>query len=73
MTDRDGDTAAVLTGAGIGTIASLDSKEQMVEGLRSFLDQIRRRQAPVPGREDLAAYSRNSRTAELATLLDELN
>jgi hypothetical protein len=73
MTDPDGDTAAVLRGAGIGTVASLDSREQMVEGLRNFLEQVRCRQAPVPGTEDLAAYSRSSRTAELATLLDDLN
>jgi DNA-binding transcriptional LysR family regulator len=72
MTDPDGDTAAVLRGAGIGTIASLGSKEQMVEGLQNFLEQVRRRQAPVPRTEDLRVYSRKSRTSELAALLDGL-
>jgi hypothetical protein len=72
MTDPDGDTAAVLRGAGIGTIAPLDSREEMIKGLRNFLEQVRHRQAPVPSSEDLPVYSRNYRTRELATLLDDL-
>jgi hypothetical protein len=72
MTDPDGDTAGVLKAAGIGTIVPLDSKVQIAHGLCGFLKQLREDRSPVAGDTDISAYSRRSRTLQLAELLDAL-
>lgn len=71
LTDSAGDTAAVLRNAGIDTIAPLDSREQIASALMRFLELLRDRRAPVPGKDHIAAASRRSRTIELANLLDD--
>ncbi len=68
MIDPAGDTAGVLSTAGIDTVAPLDSEPGIREGLLRFLDLVRRGSAPLPGREETARHSRRSRTGELAAL-----
>jgi glycosyltransferase involved in cell wall biosynthesis len=70
LTDPVGDTAIVLKGAGIDTIAPLDSPDEISQLLVRFLAMLRERRAPVAREADVAAASRRARTVELATLLD---
>jgi glycosyltransferase involved in cell wall biosynthesis len=72
MTDPEGDTADILKTAGIGTVVSLDSKEQIVSGLRSFLSQLNEGRATIAGDKDVSVHSRRFRTLELAKALDAL-
>jgi len=69
MTDRAGDTAALLRSEGVQSIAALDSKDEIAMGLMSFLDSVRNgaNQARFPEK-----HSRQARTRELAALLDSI-
>jgi hypothetical protein len=70
LTDPAGDTAATLRNAGIDTIAPLDSKKGIMQGLIRFLDLAKKGKAPIDTMENVLANSRRSRTGELANLLD---
>ena len=69
MTDRAGDTAALLRSAGVRSIAGLDSKEEIATGLMRFLDSLRN---GVDRARFPEQYSREARTRELAALLDSV-
>jgi len=69
LTDPKGDTADVLKAARIDTIAPLDSKEQIAQRLLHFLTLIREGRAPIANDEEIKRHSRESRTQELAKLL----
>jgi len=69
ITDREGDTAAVLRSEGIDSIVSLHSKEEIAEGLMKFISAVRKRQHSARAVEH---YSRKARTQELALLLDSV-
>ena len=69
MTDAAGDTAAVLSEAGVDTMVPLDERARIEEGLRGFLRALRERTAPVPSLDAVARYSRRARAKELAALL----
>jgi glycosyltransferase involved in cell wall biosynthesis len=73
MTDQKGDTADLLKSEGIDTIVSLDSKEQIAQGLLQFLIQVHSNSAPIADSKKVACHSRNSRTQELVRLLNLLN
>jgi glycosyltransferase involved in cell wall biosynthesis len=70
LTDPAGDTASALRNAGINTIASLDSQNEISELLLHFLELVRERRAPIATDAAVAAASRRVRTAELAGVLD---
>jgi glycosyltransferase involved in cell wall biosynthesis len=70
LTDPTGDTARTLMAAGIDTIARLDSKDDIKEALLRFIALVRQNQAPLAQTEKIRACSRQSRTRELAELLD---
>jgi hypothetical protein len=70
LTDPTGDTAAVLSRAGIDTVARLDSQEEISRLLVRFLELLRLQRAPVAGEATVLAASRRSRTIELARVLD---
>jgi len=70
LTDPAGDTAAMLTAAGVGCIARLDSEEDICTKLRPFLEALRCGNAPVAKELEIARQSRRARTAALADLLD---
>jgi len=72
MTDQKGDTARVLTEAGIDTVVPLDAPDRIAEGLARFLENIRRGAAPLAEPEEIRRHSRRSRTEDLAALLDSV-
>lgn len=73
LTDPEGDTALKLKSLGIKTIARLDSKINIIEMLQTYLDVVRGKNAqdniPV---NHLYLNSREARTAELVSILDEM-
>ncbi len=72
LTDPRGDTARVLSGAGIRNIARLDSAQEISLELQRFLDEVRRGQAVRPDDAVVRVASRLERTREFAGLLDQL-
>ncbi|WP_256081136.1 glycosyltransferase [Massilia sp. YIM B04103] len=72
LTDTIGDTAAALRQAGIDTIAPLDSKEGIMQGLVHFLALAQAGKAPLASEEAIAANSRRARTGELGQLLERI-
>ncbi len=72
LTDPIGDTAQLLVGAGIDTLSPLDSKVAITQGLRDFLERLRQGRAPLANDAAIASNTRESRTKELAMLLDSL-
>jgi glycosyltransferase involved in cell wall biosynthesis len=72
LTDPVGDTAATLQKAGIDTIAQLDSKTAIVEGMLRFLTLAEAGTAPLASSADINANSRRARTGVLAALLDTI-
>jgi len=72
LTDPDGDTAAVLRDAGTGTIARLDSAQEIERALPRFLERC------AGGVKDLLAdtaigqFSRRTRAADLAALFERI-
>jgi glycosyltransferase involved in cell wall biosynthesis len=70
LTDPDGDTGAVLKAEG-GTIARLDSKAEIAEGLRKFLSMLREGTDSV--HSNVEVYSRKSRTHALAEVLNSVS
>ncbi len=72
LTDSVGNTAGVLKKAGIDTIVALDDKRQIKLRLMSFLELVRKHQAPIASDEVIAGYSRASRTQELSELLNSI-
>lgn len=70
LTDPAGDTARKLRDMGIDTIAPLDSREAIIEGLNRFLVLLRENKAPVAPMDKIRPNSREAGTRELAGLLD---
>lgn len=68
LTDPAGDTAAVLRGAGVSTIARLDSVDEIALQLPEFVEAARSGRAPLPDRGAVRQASRQGRTQELARL-----
>lgn len=72
LTDHNGDTAATLRAAGVDTIASLDSKEEIAAELMRFLGLLEQETAPLATPAAVAANSRHALTGQLGRVLDEL-
>ena len=72
LTDPAGDTARVLKGEGIDTIARLDSREDIARGLLDFLGRVHDGSAPIATDAGILRHSRRFRTQELASMLDSL-
>lgn len=73
LVDSQGDTARVLTEAGVGTMVPLDSVDQIAEGLVLFLDEIRSGKSRVPDISHVKQFSRQSQTENLAILLNQVS
>lgn len=69
LTDPHGDTAAVLSAAGLDTLARLDSVDEITLLLERLVDDAQRKRLPVPGAEYVAGASRRARTTSLSKLL----
>jgi glycosyltransferase involved in cell wall biosynthesis len=72
LTDPAGDTAAVLREAGVDTIASLDSAQEIASALMRFVGLLRENHAPVASRAAVAGASRGVRTDELSKVFDSV-
>lgn len=72
LTDPAGDTAATLRGAGVDTIARLDNKEDIMQGVMRFITLLHKREAPLPPENASQFYSRSSRSNQLVQLLNEV-
>jgi hypothetical protein len=72
LTDPAGDTARTLRRLGTGTIARLESAEEIRLALPAFLDDLRAGRAEVATPEAVRRCSRESQTADLAKLLDRV-
>jgi glycosyltransferase involved in cell wall biosynthesis len=72
LTDPAGDTAATLRNAGLDAIRPLDDVDAIAELLEAFLRNPTSERGRIAAESIVAANSRRRRTAELATLLDEV-
>lgn len=72
LTDPASDTADVLRGAGVGTVARIDSEEEIVAALPRFLDTIRAGTFRPAPEEAIERHSRRARARELARILDQV-
>lgn len=72
LTDAGGDTAAVLRGCGIDTVAALDDSAAITVALEQFLDLVAAGRAPLAAPDSVRACERGARAAQLAGLLDEV-
>lgn len=72
LADRAGNTAATLLKAGIDTIATLNSRNDIMQELLRFLALVKGNRAPLASMECVLANSRRSRTRELTNLLDKV-
>lgn len=72
LTDPQGDTAQCLRNAGIDTIAPLDDFNAIATEIRSFLPMVIQGEAPIASDAVIASHSRQARTAQLASLLNQV-
>jgi glycosyltransferase involved in cell wall biosynthesis len=72
LTDPHGNTAAALRNAGIGTIAPLGSKDDIIRELLRFIELAQKNDAPIASMDKILANSRQSKTRQLAGLLDSI-
>ncbi|MGL5988017.1 MAG: glycosyltransferase [Burkholderiales bacterium] len=72
LTDLVGDTAGVVSRAGIDTIAPLDDCQAILGALTGFLQRIEQGCAPLASHQAVLDASRRGRSAQLAALLDKL-
>jgi len=72
LVDSEGDTAAALRQARVGTQVPLDAGDKIAQGLLEFLSQLQRGTALLPSAEEVARHSRKSKAEELAHLLDDI-
>jgi len=72
LTDPLGNTADALREAGCHAIVDLADESSIEQGLRKWLHDLRAGLASQPSQTMAARHSRRARTAELATLLDEV-
>lgn len=70
LTDTAGDTAALLRGAGIDTIAPLNDATAIAAALERFILMAKAGTAPVAHPQFVASHTRRMRSAELARLLE---
>lgn len=71
LTDPAGDTAGVMRDAGLTAIARLDSSDEIVAALGSFVEAIRSARSTGADGDYVRQASRRGRTAALARLLDQ--
>lgn len=72
LTDPMGDTADLMTRAGVRHIAPLDAPDQIATTLMAFLEGLRDGSVTAPASELVAQHSRLSRTSELVEILGSI-
>jgi hypothetical protein len=73
MTGDCGDTACFLRDAGINTIAPLDSKDKIMQGLLDFISRIKSGSAPVATDDVIKKYDRKVTAEQLVKLVNEIS
>jgi hypothetical protein len=71
LTDPSGDTAGAVRAAGIGSIARLDSADDIATALVDVVDAIRQGRAALPDASAVARLERREQARDLASLLEE--
>jgi glycosyltransferase involved in cell wall biosynthesis len=71
LADPLGDTAKVLSKAGVADFATLESVDAISRVLPAFVERVRERTAQTPPDAAVVAASRRDRTQELVRLLEE--
>ncbi len=72
LTDPAGDTAQVLSNAGLDAIARLDSAEEIAATLSQFVASIQAQHPQLPDPGFVAGASRRARARQMGTLLDNI-
>ena len=72
MTDKEGDTAAVLKEVGFSSIVPLDSSNEIQAGLRKFLLSVTEKNSFIPGEDVVDQYSRKYKTKQLSDIFYEI-
>lgn len=72
ITDPAGDTGQLLKRVGVAHIAKLEDEDGIAKVLSCAIDALRAGTLLLPSRPDVMTLSRRTRTAELASILDEL-
>jgi len=72
LTDEQGDTAALLKGAGLANIAPLDNIHEIKHALKTFINMIRDGSFVPAKDDDIASMSRNYQVKRLADILETL-
>ncbi len=70
LTDANGDTAATIIEERAGLIAQIDDRDSIMTMLKTFLNSIKRGSAASIPTDQIAKYSRENQTGDLARLLD---
>jgi glycosyltransferase involved in cell wall biosynthesis len=71
LVDSEGDTAATLRAASVGTMVPLESSEEIGDGLKLFLESVRAGTSSIASDTIVRSHARESHTAALAELLNE--
>lgn len=72
LTDAAGDTARTLRESGVDTIAPLDDRDGIMDGLMRFIGLVEAGTAPLAPPSTVAAHSRRARSVALARLFDDV-
>ena len=72
LTDAAGETARAARDVGIDAIAPLDDSAQIADVLARFMQQVHSAGTAPVHASVVASYSRRQRTAELASLFDQI-
>lgn len=72
LTDPEGDTAKVLSDAGLSSIAPLDSENAIENLISEFIDNIHNHRHAIAADKVISGHSRQTRTKQLADVLSEL-
>jgi hypothetical protein len=71
LTDPSGDTAGAIRAAGVGSVARLDSADDIAVAFKDFIEAIREGRAALPEDSAVARLERREQARDLAALLEE--
>ena len=72
LTTHTGNTAALLREIGGATIVNIASEDEIYERLSAFIDALRVGTHPLPDKEKIRRYTRETQAGQLAMVLDGL-
>ena len=72
LTTHTGDTATLLHEMGGATIVNIASEDEIYEGLSAFVEALRAGTHPLPDKDKIRRYTRQTQAGQLAKVLDGL-